>query len=77
MTTNTHLSCNPTAKIPAADLRQTLTCDAVEGLKCFDLDNSQDCYNYEISFFCLCKEASTPPSLVTSKLCWGTASTTQ
>ena len=53
--------------MPAANLGQTLTCDAVEGLKCLDLDNSQDCYNYEISFFCLCEEVSTLPPQITSK----------
>ncbi|XP_063867870.1 uncharacterized protein LOC135104399 [Scylla paramamosain] len=53
-------------KIPASDLNQILTCDAVEGLKCLDLENAQDCYNYEISFYCFCEEVSTPPPRVSS-----------
>lgn len=43
-----------TAFIPAMVLGQTLTCDAEEGLRCLNLDNTQDCHNYEISFYCDC-----------------------
>lgn len=70
MITANWLFSSMTAKIPAADLNQTLTCDAVEGLKCLDLENKENCYNYEISFYCFCEEVSTPPPHVSCKWCW-------
>ncbi|KAK3857259.1 hypothetical protein Pcinc_036476, partial [Petrolisthes cinctipes] len=47
-----------TTFIPAMALGQTLTCDAEEGLRCLNLDNTQDCHNYEISFYCDCGGAA-------------------
>nr|XP_045582100.1 uncharacterized protein LOC123745535 [Procambarus clarkii] len=45
-------------KLPAADLGQIITCDAVEGLKCLNIQNTKNCHNYEISFFCECDETT-------------------
>ncbi|KAK7066927.1 Mucin-5B [Halocaridina rubra] len=47
--------------IPAESLGQMLTCDTKTGLSCKNLDNSKDCYNYEIAFYCYCEEEETTP----------------
>lgn len=56
------------AKLHAASLGQALTCDPINGLRCINLENDKDCYDYEISFFCECEELSTvtPPETSTS-----------
>ena len=50
---------NILGKLPAADLGQKFICDIKTGFECYNLENSQDCFDYEISFFCACDEDHT------------------
>ena len=51
------------AKLPYTQLGQVMTCDTSTGLVCRNQDNSENCYDYEVSFYCACEEGQFPEEL--------------
>ena len=53
-------------KLDAEDFDQEFTCNVEKGFECYNLKNSEDCYDYEVSFFCACEGTTPYPSRIST-----------